>query len=125
MRGARAAPDLDDDTATKVQDDAALFEMDEVSLAHLREAMRAEDDDVCEVWLQHWDIVQAFIAVDTQWRAVVGGGGFAPSRMVFIGLDYAGVRAGLDAEGIEVTPDLWRGLRVMEAAACAALNEVN
>lgn len=71
-----------------------------------------------EVWRENWDTVCAFAAVVTQWRVVPGArGGFA-----YLGLDYAGVRAGLDAEGIAVTPELWAGLRTMEAEACAVLN---
>lgn len=38
------------------------------------------------------------------------------------GLDYAGVRVGLDAAGIEVTPDLWADLRAVEIGAMAELN---
>jgi len=46
----------------------------------------------------------------------------APSRAYWIGLDYSGVSVGLRGDGIEETPDLWRGLRVMEAAARNMLN---
>ena len=53
--------------------------------------------------------VRAFLAVSTQWR-VAGSG-------AVIGLDYAAARAGLAAEGIEVTPDDWRDLRAIEAGA--------
>lgn len=38
------------------------------------------------------------------------------------GLDYQGARAGLELAGIAVTPALWGELRVIEAAAVAALN---
>lgn len=37
------------------------------------------------------------------------------------GLDYAGVRAGLDARGTEITPDIWCDLQVMEFAALSAM----
>ena len=53
--------------------------------------------------------VRAFLAVSTQWR-VAGMG-------AVIGLDYAGARAGLEAEGITVSPDDWRDLRAIEAGA--------
>lgn len=103
--------------------------MDAASIANLRAAMEVDagsiDADVVDVWPEHWDIVQAFLASATQWRVVGLGGGFEPSRIRFIGFDYAAVRAGLGAEEIQVSPDLWRGLRVMESAACAALNEVD
>jgi hypothetical protein len=130
-----------------VLDDARRFGMDARSLANLSQAANnlsdvtnkraalsppAIDGDDEGVWPENWETVQAFLAVSLQWRVVSrGGGGFAgmgggviaPMVPMFVGLDYAGVRAGLDAEGITVTPELWRGLRVMEAAACAVLNE--
>lgn len=113
--------------------------MDAASLANLREALGAaqalggEDGEYEGLWREHVPVVDAFLAVCRQWRTVPAGGGgvispmggaIAPVVPLFIGLDYAAVRVGLDAELIEVTPDLWRGLRVMEDAACAELNEV-
>jgi hypothetical protein len=100
--------------------------MDAASLANLVEALKAPapiDGSGEGLWPEHVATVQAFLFVCTQWRVVPVGGGFAASRILTIGFDYAGVRAGLDAEGIEVTPELWRGLRVMEQEAVAALNE--
>lgn len=128
MRGERSARNLDDaPDATKLEQDAQQFDMDAASLAHLRAAMQSdddsEDDDVCEVWPEHWDTVRAFVSVGTQWRVASIGGGFAPGRMIFLGLDYSAVRIALDAEAIVITPDLWRGLRVMENEACALLNK--
>jgi hypothetical protein len=121
-------------------EDARRSGMDEQSLANLRATLDAPAPQATDefgfdgVWPEHVEIVEAFIAVSTQWRAVtIGGGGFAgmggaaiaPARPMWIGLDYAAVRVSLDALGIAVTPDLWRGLQVMEYAACAALNESN
>jgi len=116
-----------------VIDDARRFGMDAVSLANLQATLSpVADPGEQGVWPDNWEIVQAFLAVCLQWRVVNrGGGGFAsafggsiaPVLPLFIGLDYSAVRAGLDAEGIKVTPELWRGLRVMEAEACTALNE--
>lgn len=57
---------------------------------------------------------RAFLAVQTQWR--VAGQGQA------VGLDYAGVAAGLAAEGIALEPADWRDLRAIEAGAVAELN---
>jgi Phage related hypothetical protein (DUF1799) len=119
-----------------VLSDARGFGMDAASLADLRSSLTAPiartDDE--GVWPENAPIVQAFFEICTQWRTVsVGGGGFAgmggASLMHtfphFVGLDYGAVRAGLNAAGIEVTPDLWRGLRIMEAAALIALNEAD
>ena len=99
--------------------------MDAQSIANLRAALapdHEEQGDECEVWPQHWETVRAFVVVGSQWRVVVTGGGFVPSRIVFVGLDYLAVRTALEAEGMTVTPSLWRGLRVMEAEACRVLN---
>lgn len=123
--------------------------MDATSLANLREALDDEpqaataDTDPFSrlwakpkafdgIWPENVPVVRAFLAVCSQWRVTpVSGGGMmtpaggviAPTVPLYIGLDYAAARVGLDAELIEVTPTLWRGLRVMEAEACAALNE--
>lgn len=46
----------------------------------------------------------------------------AGSRVVYLGLDYTGARAGIEASGIAITPALWADVCIMEAAARAALN---
>ena len=83
-----------------------------------------EEDDAGHtgVWPDNWPAVVAFLAVQTQWRAAIVGGGFSPARLFYVGLDYAGVRAGLAAEGIALTPAQWRDLRLMEAEARKVLN---
>lgn len=48
----------------------------------------------------------------------------APMSFFYTGLDYAGARAGIEAAGITITPEIWGGVRVMEGAAVAALNGV-
>lgn len=132
-----AAPDQFSKDAKLMLDDAQAAGMDEVSMANLREALRAEmgSIDTVEfdgVWPENVPIVEAFLAVSLQWRVVArGGGGFIspaggailPIVPLFIGLDYAAVRVGLESEGITITPELWRGLRAMESAAANALNE--
>ncbi len=45
------------------------------------------------------------------------------ARCHVVGLDYAGVKCGLDAAGIALTPELFFGLRIMEDEARAVLNE--
>ena len=54
---------------------------------------------------QNWDIVMAFMAVQTQWR-------YAPSGHL-TGLDYAAVRVAVKALGLKVK-NVFAGLRVME-----------
>jgi uncharacterized protein DUF1799 len=81
-----------------------------------------QQDSGVGVWPEHVEIVAAFLCCASQWRTASIGGGLAPTRPMFIGLDYASARVGIEAAGIAITPRLWGGLRVMEAAAREALN---
>lgn len=74
------------------------------------------------LWPEHAAAFEAFLAVSTQWRTTQIGGGMAPVRTIYVGLDYAAVRAGLDGFGIAQSPTLWQSLRIIEAAARDALN---
>jgi len=65
-------------------------------------------------------IVDAFLAVQTQWRAFPLG----VAGLHWQGLDYAGVRVGLEQEDIALTAQQWSCLRTMERAATSALNGV-
>nr|WP_255417512.1 DUF1799 domain-containing protein [Maritimibacter sp. 55A14] len=78
----------------------------------MAEERRGEDG----VWPENVTPVCAFLVSTTQWRTAQLEG-----RIVCLGLDYAGVRAGLEGAGVEITPELWGDLQVMEAAAVAAL----
>ena len=71
------------------------------------------------VWAENAAAVSAFLASTTQWRCVA----LANGRIRTLGLDYAGVRAGLEMGGTEVTAQLWRDLRVVEIGAVAEMNE--
>ena len=82
------------------------------------DAYTPEEPSDFVVWAEHRKTVAAFLAICTQWRIAVGMGG-----MIRLGFDYAGVRAGLKLAGIELKPREWCWLRIMEAAALAALNE--
>jgi hypothetical protein len=63
--------------------------------------------------------LHAFLAVATQWRVVGPGDG----TLRRTGLDYAGVRVGLEIAGVEVTPALWSDIQLIEAGAIAAGQE--
>lgn len=43
-------------------------------------------------------------------------------RIMWIGLDYAAVRAGLKGAGFKLTKTQWRGLTMMEREASDVLN---
>lgn len=101
-----------------MEDAAALGLSDAMMAAMIADAQH--DDDV-EIWPENEAVFGAFLSVSTQWRAVA----LADGRVHWLGLDYAGARAGLDAEGVTVTPELWRGLCVIEHAARSAFNGVS
>lgn len=71
------------------------------------------------MWRVNWPIVGAFLAVATQWRTPVP---LPDGRVLYQGLDYTAVRAGLEQLAIALTPAQFRGLQTMERAAAAALN---
>jgi hypothetical protein len=100
--------------------DARRFGFDEAAIAAVRAALgQARGQDESGVWAEHVPAVAAFLVVGTQWRTAPRANG----GLIFLGLDYAGVRAGLEGAGLTATPEIWAGLRVLEGAAAAALNE--
>ncbi|MDK3072771.1 DUF1799 domain-containing protein [Sedimentitalea sp. JM2-8] len=70
------------------------------------------------LWADHLPVFQAFAAVTSQWNVVAPPAG----GMRAVGLDYAGVRAGLEMAGIVLSPDQWADLRLIEAGARDAMN---
>lgn len=81
-------------------------------MAHaLREFSAGASDDVHYLWPDNVQAWQAWLGVQTQWR--IGGMG------TVTGLDYAGVRAWLDEEGIagDERRELW-------SVICACEREV-
>lgn len=60
----------------------------------------------------------AFLAVQTQWRRIAMPDGSTRA----LGLDYTGCEAGFRMAGIEMTPDLWDAVQVIEQGAKAQLN---
>jgi len=74
------------------------------------------------VFPENWTAVCAWSAVCTQWRTAAISGGLGAGRLVYLGLDYAGARAGLALADMDVTPELWAALQVMEGAAIEELN---
>lgn len=70
------------------------------------------------LWPEHLGAVEAFLAVQGQWRVLDRFG----ERPHFLGLDYTAAEVGLRLAGIDVTPALWADLRIMEQGAREALN---
>lgn len=63
--------------------------------------------------------VNAFLSVTTQWRRTSFGLGGVYTE----GLDYGGCRAGFELAGIDVSPELWGDIQIIELGAKTALNE--
>jgi len=61
--------------------------------------------------------VVLFLSLATQWRMTPAG---LPQ-----GLDYAAVEPAMRLAGLMPTPELFEGLRVMEAAALQAVHELS
>ena len=99
-------------------DDEALSDLERMKAPeHVIEAMRNKlAGTALGVWPENWDIVQAFVSVQSQWRTA-----FIRGRTVATALDYAGARAGIEAAGFTLTPELWRGVQAMEFAAADAI----
>ncbi|MGC9368712.1 MAG: DUF1799 domain-containing protein [Paracoccaceae bacterium] len=70
------------------------------------------------VWAQNADAVEAFLAVCTQWNVV----GLAEGGLLTIGLNYTAASAGLELAGIELDPETWARVRIIEQGAKAAMN---
>ena len=70
------------------------------------------------VWPQNMVIVDAFLAITSQLRAIQ----IAPGQLLWQGFDYAGAKAGLEQSAMHLNPIQWTWLRVMERAAVSALN---
>lgn len=84
------------------------------------EAELAGNDDF-EIWEENMDSAGLFFALATQWRVVSGRAG-----LMFLGLDYAAVRALISLEfkpSAKKARRLMRDLMDMEAAALPVLNE--
>lgn len=96
------------DGSDKAREDLASFG---ASQAEIEQALGPKSEGF-EVWEENFEVVRAFSAVQTQWSQ-----GFAGP----VGLDYTRVRDGLVLAGVEVTPDVFKGLQLMESVVLATL----
>lgn len=87
------------------------------------EAVAAEEaaDPPFDVYAENWPVLELFRTVATQWRVVappMGG-------VLYLGIDYAAVALPLRLSGIKRRDhaEVFAGLRIMESAARAVLNE--
>lgn len=96
-------------------EDLAFFGAPDSVMEEVRADVSAEDEPL-EVFEEHREVVELFVASGTQWR-------YAGLEALPAGLDYAGVRATAEAIGTPWERRLLDSLRVMEHAAIEALAE--
>ncbi len=70
------------------------------------------------VWPDNVEAMQAFLAISSQWR-ICGH----PAGIYVVGLDYAAARSGFELADIEVGPQVWADLQLIEQGAKCAMNE--
>ncbi|MBS3980839.1 MAG: DUF1799 domain-containing protein [Rhodobacteraceae bacterium] len=70
-----------------------------------------EDDDADDgVWPENEGAVHAFLEICSQFRTVAHFDG----SLQRTGLDYPSAEVGLRLAGVDVTPELWNAIRVIE-----------
>jgi len=79
-----------------------------------------EEDDDDGVWPDHHAAALAYLRVASQWRAVA----LANGVIWYAGLDYGACDAGWRCAGVEMTPDIFDEVQIIELGARQALNEV-
>jgi hypothetical protein len=76
---------------------------------------QADEAVAVQVWPENWPVLELFLAVASQWRHAPFGGP--------VGLHYTAVDVVIRHLQLDVTPEQWGGLQVMEAAAFDALTK--
>lgn len=79
-------------------------------------------DPVLEIHPRNVAAVKALIAMGTQWVAV-GVGTMSRAQVIRTGLNYAALEPTLRMAGLDLTPDDFGRLRVLEAGCLEAWNE--
>jgi hypothetical protein len=79
-----------------------------------------QPEEAIGLWEIHAAALHAFLVVESQWRVV----SLAQGGLMWVGLDYSGVRAGLRGAGLKLTPDQWSEMQMIETGALNALNRV-
>lgn len=81
------------------------------------------DDGFDGLWAEHLPAWNAWCRVSRQWR-VISGGGAMGGGVVWLGLDYGAVHAGLGLAGIVISPEEWAQVQQIEVGAAEELNRV-
>lgn len=84
---------------------------------HVIEALeqKEEQDNAFGVWPENWPTVVFFLTVQTQWRYGAMGG--------YLGLDYSAIDVMIRYRQMDVTPEMFEGMQLMERTAIPILNK--
>jgi len=88
----------------ELERDLVAIGADAAVIGRVAETVRAPE---LPVLAEVWPTIQAFLAGASQWTVGPAGG--------VIGLNYQGVDIALRRLQMECTPEMWRGLQIMEA----------
>lgn len=69
----------------------------------------------------HLPAWEAWCVVSGQWRTV-SLSTLGSAKLIWLGLDAAAAKAALDLEHLDVTPEVWRQVRIIESGAIEELN---
>lgn len=83
------------------------------------EAALAQEGGFAGIWPEHELAVAAFVTAGTQWRTMSAG----LAGALWIGLDYSAARDAWAMAGMDVTPQIFGQVRMIEHGALGALNE--
>lgn len=118
MKGGRAAARSEDDDIVRQLREGGCPEEEIAKLIG-----QEGDDEDYQVWPENADALRAFLFCGTQWRVASVGGGMTPSVVVWLGLEYAEVRAYWERHPPADVEDSWWALQVLEAEAMRLKNE--
>ncbi len=92
--------------------------MSGVELEKARAELEKDSSHVYEVWPEHQDVLQVFLAMEKQWRKRIIG-----KHLVYECLRYESLQTVVWGLEIAMTQTLFRDLQTMEQAALTILNE--
>lgn len=81
------------------------------------EAFAEVEEEEDGLWEEHLPAFTAFLEAARQWRVLTA------QRLLWLGLDYTAVQAGLALSGLTVSPETWADIRTIETGALPVLNE--
>lgn len=99
-------------------DELRRFGMPEDEIAKVRADLEKDESQDFEVWPEHQDAVQVFLAMEHQWQKRLIG-----KRLIYDSLRYEALKTVVWGLEIAMNKTLFRDLQTMERAALEILNK--